>query len=381
MNHKRPDEVRSELLDELVFQVREGSTQQVLGAVKTLNELGWLTNGTLRKVNLVGANLSMIKLKGADLQGANLYRANFYKSNLVGANLHKANLHEANLGRCSMDSADLSYADLSVANLHESKLYRANLRKANLWGAKFVSSNVVDADFTEAVCGVTVFADLNLTSTKGLSTIEHSAPSDVGVNTLIKSQGKIDEVFLRGCGMPESLITYLPSILEKAFDFYSCFISYSHQDKEFAQRLHDRLQREGIRCWLDEHEMLPGDDIYEEIDHGIKFWDKLLLCCSKHSLSSWWVDNEIDMAFSKERELMRERQSQGKKILSLIPLDLDGYVSSEQYSSGKKSQLNSRLVANFRSWKEHDDFEGTVKKLIQALRVQNRKPPAPQSKL
>ena len=47
------------------------------------------------------------------------------------------------------------------------------------------------------------------------------------------------------------------------------------------------------QIWLDEHQMLPGDDIYEQIDRGIRHWDKILLCCSEASLTSWWVDNEI----------------------------------------------------------------------------------------
>ena len=42
------------------------------------------------------------------------------------------------------------------------------------------------------------------------------------------------------------------------------FYSYSHADKSFARRLHDGLQGRGIRCWLDEHQMVPGQDIYAE---------------------------------------------------------------------------------------------------------------------
>ena len=67
---------------------------------------------------------------------------------------------------------------------------------------------------------------------------------------------------------------------------YWAFISYNHADKDFARKLHDRLQDTGIRCWLDERQMLPGDDIYEQVDHGIRLWDKVLLCCSEAS-SRW----------------------------------------------------------------------------------------------
>ena len=85
-----------------------------------------------------------------------------------------------------------------------------------------------------------------------------------------KSQGKIPEVFLRGCGVPEEFIEFARSIGRNPIEFYSCFISYAHEDKLFARRLHDALQGRGVRCWLDEKQMLPGDDIYEQVDRGIR---------------------------------------------------------------------------------------------------------------
>ena len=94
-------------------------------------------------------------------------------------------------------------------------------------------------------------------------------------------------------------------MLSKAIQFYSCFINYNHTDKAFARQLHDTLQGRGIRCWLDEKQLRPGDDIYEEVDRGIRHWDKVLLCCSKDSLTSWWVENEIGKAFDKEQALMK----------------------------------------------------------------------------
>jgi hypothetical protein len=129
-------------------------------------------------------------------------------------------------------------------------------------------------------------------------------------------------------------------LLPQAIQFYSCFISYNHIDKAFARRLHDTLQGRGIRCRLDEKQLRPGDDIHEEVDRGIVLWDKVLLCCSKDSLSSWWVDNEIGKAFAKEQALMNERK---KKVLALIPLDLDGYLFNA-WNNGKASQVRERWL-------------------------------------
>ena len=71
-------------------------------------------------------------------------------------------------------------------------------------------------------------------------------------------------------------------LLDEAIQFYSCFISCGHADKSFAGRLHDGLQRPGIRCWLDEHQMLPGDDIYMSGSIGGAFGTRFCSVALKH---------------------------------------------------------------------------------------------------
>jgi uncharacterized protein YjbI with pentapeptide repeats len=274
--------------------------------------------------------------------------------------------------------ADASGADLSRVDLTGADLRGADLTAAILYVANFTWASLRKADLSNTRLFETVFGSTDLRDTKGLENCIFDGPCTLDHRT-IQLSGGLPRPFLRGCGLPDSLIEYLPSHLEEAIQFFSCFISYSHADKSFARLLHDTLQGRGVRCWLDEKQMLPGDDIYEQVDRAIRQWDKILLCCSEASLTSWWVDNEIGTALEREQQLTKER---GKKVQAIIPLNLDGYIFGNGWKSGYRAQIRRRLAADFRGWDgTHKTFESAVEMVIHALRAdEGARPPAPRPK-
>src|SRR4030095_22688 len=108
-------------------------------------------------------------------------------------------------------------------------------------GAKLTGANLTGTNLSRVTLFETVFGDTNLTAVRGLEACIHHGPSTLDHRTLAKS-GPLPLVFLRGCGLPDALIDYLPSLLNHPFQFYSCFISYASKDHAFAERLYVDLQ-------------------------------------------------------------------------------------------------------------------------------------------
>lgn len=82
----------------------------------------------------------------------------------------------------------------------------------------------------------------------------------------------------------------------KACSDRTVFLSHSSSDKPFARRLASDLHERGIRVWLDEAEIRPGDSIIAKIEHGICSSKYLFLVASSSSLRSTWVLEELRMA-------------------------------------------------------------------------------------
>jgi hypothetical protein len=254
-------------------------------------------------------------------------------------------------------------------NKEISDLSEADLRGADLRGADLHGAHLLGANLSEAICHSTSFGIVDLSEVKGLELIAHHGPSIVGVDTLVRSRGRIPEVFLRGCGVPDAFIEYLPSLIGsmQSIQFYSCFISYSTQNQDFAERLHGKMRDKGLRVWYAPEDVQGGKKLHEQIDEAIRVYDKLLLVLSSESMNSEWVSTEIRKA---RKEETKERK---RKLFPIRLVDFKAVEDWECFDADSKKdfgvEIREYLIPDFSNWKDHDAFEANFALLLKYLRA------------
>jgi uncharacterized protein YjbI with pentapeptide repeats len=366
----------------------------------------WRAQNSHRKINLSGANLSSLNLINVDLYQANLKNANLSKTNLsnadlsqatlVGACLDHSHIEEAdisnsdcshaqlreifvaetdltqssfrgadmsgsNLGGNVFTAADLTNANLSRADFSHADLAEARLRDASLMDTVFIDVDLKGTDFRGSHMDSTIFGDCDLSLTKGLDAVLHDGPSIIGIDAIYRSAGKIPESFLQGAGIPEDFIRYMKSLVSKPIEFYSCFISYSSRDHEFAERLHADLQSRAIRCWFAPEDLKIGDKFRARIEESIRLYDKLMVVLSESSIQSHWVEEEVEAALEKER--------QHAGITVLFPIRLDNAVM-ETKQAWAASLRRTRHIGEFNNWKNHDRYKKAFERLLRDLKAE-----------
>lgn len=340
-----------------------------------------LTRSKLNGINLQRADLSQAllgfaDLSGADLTGANLRGADLSKTVLSGANLTDARLDDAklvdaDLSRANLENATLKRADMSNAKLSSARLPHANLTEANLTSARFDETDLTDANlnrttlkaaqFHEARCGWTSLGGIDLSGALGLETVIHSAPSSLGVDSLLRSRGKVADEFLSGCGVPQDWAATLASPTRNPV----CFLSFSEQDRPIAELLQKTLAAEGVRCWLHAKPMEEQTGVPNLFDRRGDLWDKLLLCASTNSLRSWWVEDEMRAALDREEALTAKR---GKPTTILVPIIVDGYIQGGNWDGVKNKRIYDRLNIDFsRCRRDKDRFAAEIDKIVEAV--------------
>ena len=174
--------------------------------------------------------------------------------------------------------------------------------------------------------------------------------------------------FLRGCGLPDPLIKYLPALVNEPREFSSCFLSYSSKEEEFAHRLHADLQNQSVRCWFAPHDIQGGKQPHDQIDQAIQVYDKLLLVLSDNSMTSEWVKTEI--AIARLREIAETR----RVLFPIRLVDVERIQNWQCFDADTGTdaarEIREFFIPDFSTWKDHDSYQQAFARLLRDLKAE-----------
>jgi len=162
------------------------------------------------------------------------------------------------------------------------------------------------------------------------------------------------------------LQAYTPAPSPGRPQFLSCFISYSQHDLDFASELYARLRTSGVRVWFAPEDLLPGDQVYPQIQAAIAGVDKLIVILSDQSIGSSWVRAELRNAY--QREVLENQRV-------LLPIRLVAFEKlrpwewfEADFARDLASAVRDYYIPDFSGWRDPNVFQRGLEQLLRALR-------------
>lgn len=133
----------------------------------------------------------------------------------------------------------------------------------------------------------------------------------------LRLEGKIDGKFLRdGFALQDAALLHItekgrqylkqirePQQINQSKTGLRIFLCHSSKDKEEVRDLYNKLNSSGFRPWLDENELLPGQDWESEIRKAVRASHVVIVCLSTSSITKeGYVQKEIRLALDAADE-------------------------------------------------------------------------------
>lgn len=148
--------------------------------------------------------------------------------------------------------------------------------------------------------------------------------------------------------------------------YHSCFISHSSKDTRFCDRLNADLKINGVRTWYFPEDARWGGSLWEEIDCGLNACDKLIVVCSRHSLTSGPVLREIERSLQREDDELR---ATGRAKHVLFPITLDRYLFDD-WQHPRKADVLTKVVGTFQGWnRSAEKYSTACDRLLRSLQA------------
>lgn len=161
--------------------------------------------------------------------------------------------------------------------------------------------------------------------------LKNAIDSTVEIKDTKELQQKLTEVFRSKNIIPyDNINKELKKTLTRKLPKSTIFISHSSVDKPFARKLMNELSADNdLKFWIDEQEILVGDDIQKTVTKNLKQSDYLFLIISENSIKSSWVNFEVTqfMGFANDKNIIPIVISKGQKF----PEPLDNLIRRLKY--------------------------------------------------
>jgi hypothetical protein len=133
----------------------------------------------------------------------------------------------------------------------------------------------------------------------------------------------------------------------------SVFLSHSSIDAALASQLCDRLEAQGISCWLAPRDVTPGRPFAEECVRGVEQSGSFILLASANAISSVQVLSEVEQAHKRNKPLYTILLGKPK-----VSKELDYYISRLhwiEYAGDSVDSLAARLakvISGSQAWSD-----------------------------
>lgn len=340
-----------------------------------------LRNTDLSGAALVGALFQSVDFTDAKMNGTHFAENSFINTQMKGVELAGASLENARFDATNLENCNCDNAVLTRALFVRSRIVNSSFVDSELMQARFDQTTLLGVDFCGARFRDTTFLQSHIVDPANLGEILFMSPSRIDSQTVANLKGTIGSQmidFLRHCGLekweiemakmhdpnltPSEISDHLttkvfPMRTPGSICLGGVFISYSHSNSDFVDKLYSRLKEKEIPVYLDKHDFTAGS-LEKNISRAIRVNDQIVVVLSRESLASEWVWDEIATALEKEKELNMD---------VLFPVAVDSAWSKNPRNKRRlMRQLKERLILDF---SVETEFDENLRKLITGMKV------------
>lgn len=134
------------------------------------------------------------------------------------------------------------------------------------------------------------------------------------------------------------------------------FLCHGSEDKPTIRDIYSRLREDGVNPWLDDENLLPGQDWDSEIRQAVRRSDAILVCLSSHSVrKEGYLQKELKFALD-----VAEEKPEG--TIFIIPVKLDSCqlpqrLRSWQWVEWSQPNAYERILSSLRARADESGIE------------------------